>query len=264
MWLALHFLTTSNGFSPMLSLLSQGSSHILRSWNGRAILIASDVEQRQNKIQHILSKVHHTSSYLGQESNGNDSTMDSAFRMLNATQFLQDSYGKPCWSHAATDSPGGVFILHSKRAFKFGLRSILFHIVPGRIMASLLVGKANDEDTAASSLLTINVHNEGLSAEQVKSFARWLAPYLRLAVAEPGRHCVVAAGDINQIEFHPVGFSLGKGEKVDLAPSSAHHPRLWQSLLRDLLETKPDGFSHYCQANHTLNSLTNIYISLPS
>ena len=242
--------------------MAEPEIHVLRFWNSRALVVADDVEQREAKIKHVMEQVHYSSSYLGQESRGNNSTMEAVLRKLRHTHFIRDVENKPCWSNGEKDSHGGGYNLHSRRKLKSGTRVLFHYCIPGRIMATQIF--APGDRNKVDWLLGLNVHNEGLSAAQVQAFGGWLSPFIQKAKEFPMNFCVALAGDLSQIEFAPMGFSMGKGEMVSLSPSSAHHPRLWQGILKELIEVKPNGYTYYCQATHTMNTLTKVFISWPS
>lgn len=111
MLLLLGCLMISNGFSctPLNAFLRDRGRHVISSWNGRAILIADDVEQRQDKLQQVSSMAHFSATTLLQETHGDRLSMDAAFIALAGTHYLVDSHGNSCWSEGRNAmSHGGV------------------------------------------------------------------------------------------------------------------------------------------------------------
>lgn len=131
--------------------------------------------------------------------------------------------------------------------------------MPGIVSSPVSLGQAE-----LGKLHLVNVHNEELTDLDRSVFKAWITPKLIEAEAHPERCAVFLTGDLNQISFNPIGFSLQQAARVELKASYAHKPRFWQETLSCMLELEGNDFTHYKPDTSHLNVLTRVFLTMPT
>lgn len=163
-------------------------------------------------------------------------------------------------SHGDSVAAGGVASLWNLTSFPSSIEfDVPKEIVPGRVLRT--AGKFHGK-----YLIHYNVHNHGLSAQQLKQLKKAIDEDILLYNANPTGVAIILSGDLNFVEDGSYSRHLKGGSDnvfVDKAKHTAERKR-WLPLLAKFACVEVRADTHYNASANTIACIDRTYVMAPS
>eukprot|EP00959_Pyramimonas_sp_CCMP1952_P338360 7086088-Pyramimonas_sp.AAC.1 len=136
-------------------------------------------------------------------------------------------------------------------------------LVPGRVLRVAIKARADDE-RPDTMLGVYNVHNFGLTAQQVSTISARISAEAEQAAMQPHKMTVIAMGDFNYTEVAPMHLHVPEIDKgLVIAPRHREHADTWAAAMFEMTELDPEAPTHYIHDDQRLSPLGKVMISTP-
>eukprot|EP00959_Pyramimonas_sp_CCMP1952_P218465 4569174-Pyramimonas_sp.AAC.2 len=136
-------------------------------------------------------------------------------------------------------------------------------LVPGRVLRAAIKARADDERPDAM-LVVYNVHNFGLTAQQVSSISSRISAEAEQAALQPHKMTLIAMGDLNYTEAAPMHLHVPEIDKgLIIPPRHRGRADLWAAAMSEMTELDPEAPTHDIHDDQRLSQLDKVMISTP-